>query len=102
MIAHAHHIQEERLVDCYFAERSGELPDPPVVDHLEECPQCGERYSELTRFMDEARHEADLRATPCSLPSVCRRSSSTSRTGSNTSAVRRASSASRGGSSPGA
>ena len=60
MIAHAHHIQEERLVDCYFAERSGELPDPPVVDHLEECPLCGERYTELTRFMDALRHEADL------------------------------------------
>ena len=60
MIAHAHHIQEERLFDCYFAERSGELPDPPVVDHLEECAQCGERYGELTRFMDALRREADV------------------------------------------
>jgi len=58
--AHAHHIQEERLIDCYFAERSGELPDPPLVDHLEECAQCGERYGELTRFMDALRKEADL------------------------------------------
>ena len=60
MNAHAHHIQEERLIDCYFAERSGELRDPPVVDHLEECAQCGERYGELTRFMDGLRKEAEL------------------------------------------
>jgi len=57
--AHAHHVQEDRLIDCYFAERSGELPDPPVVDHLEECAQCGERYGELTRFLDALRKEAD-------------------------------------------
>jgi len=60
VIAHAHHVQEERLVDCYLAERCGELPDPPLVDHLEECAQCGERYGKLTRFMDALRKEADL------------------------------------------
>ena len=59
MTAHAHHVQEDRLIDCYYAERSGELPDPPVVDHLEECAQCGERYGELTRFLDALRKEAD-------------------------------------------
>jgi hypothetical protein len=60
VIAHAHHVQEERLLDCYFAERGGELPDPPVIDHLEECAQCRERYRELTRFMNALRKEADL------------------------------------------
>ena len=60
MIAHAHHIQEERLFDCYFAERDGEPPDPPVVDHLAECAECGKRYADLTRFMDGLRAEAEM------------------------------------------
>lgn len=59
MIGHAHHIQEERLFDCYFAERSGERLDPPLADHLTECQECGERYTDLTRFMDLLRAEAD-------------------------------------------
>ena len=59
MIAHAHHIQEERLFDCYFAQRNGELLDPPVADHLAECKECGERYGEITRFMAGLRTEAD-------------------------------------------
>lgn len=59
MIGHAHHIQEERLFDCYFAERSGERLDPPLADHLTECQECGERYTGLTRFMDLLRAEAD-------------------------------------------
>ena len=59
MIAHAHHIQEERLFDCYFVERSGGRLDPPLADHLVECLECGQRYAELTRFMDGLRAEAD-------------------------------------------
>lgn len=59
MIGHAHHIQEERLFDCYFAERNGERLDPPLADHLTECRECGERYADLTRFMDGLRTEAD-------------------------------------------
>ena len=60
MIAHAHHIQEERLVDCYFVERSGERIDPSLADHLAECAECGQRYAELARFMDTLRTEADM------------------------------------------
>ena len=59
MIGHAHHIQEERLFDCYFVERRGELLDPPLAEHLAECAECGARYGELTRFMDGLRAEAD-------------------------------------------
>jgi hypothetical protein len=64
----AHHLQDERLFDCYLAVRSGESLDPPVVEHLTDCDACGERYAELTRSMDtlsvDAAAEADAIFTP--------------------------------------
>ena len=59
----AHHLHDERLFDCYLAARSGETLDPPVVEHLTDCDACGERYAELTQFMEglslQATAEAD-------------------------------------------
>jgi hypothetical protein len=68
VITHAHHIQEERLFDCYFVERSGELLDPPLAEHLAECAECGARYGELTRFMDGLRAEADMESAAVFTP----------------------------------
>ena len=62
MIVRAHHLRDERLVDCYLSERSGEVLDPPAAEHLADCPACGARYAELVRFMDSIRFEADLEA----------------------------------------
>ncbi len=57
------HLREERLFDCYLAVRGGDLPDPPVAEHLTDCDDCGRRYAELTQFMErldvEATAEAD-------------------------------------------
>ena len=53
------HLQEERLLDCYLAERSGLALDPPAADHLADCGACGARYAELSQFMDAVRAEAD-------------------------------------------
>jgi len=47
------------MFDCYFAERAGDALDPPVAEHLADCPPCGARYADLARFMDTLRSEAD-------------------------------------------
>jgi hypothetical protein len=63
-----HHLQEERLFDCYLATRGGQSLDPPVAEHLTDCDDCGARYAELTEFMEglgtEAAAEADAVFTP--------------------------------------
>lgn len=59
MIGRAHHLHEERLFDCYLAERGGEPIDPPAAEHLADCRECGARYADLARFMDGLRAEAD-------------------------------------------
>jgi len=63
VIGRAHHLQEERLFDCYLATKGGDVLDPPVVEHLTDCPDCAARYADLTQFMEmlgtEAAAEAD-------------------------------------------
>jgi anti-sigma factor RsiW len=59
VIARAPHLRDERLFDCYLAERAGEAVDPPAAEHLADCGDCGARYAELARVMDGVRAEAD-------------------------------------------
>ena len=63
-----HHLQEERLFDCYLAAKGGEALDPPVAEHLTDCDDCGARYAELTEFMEmlstEAATESDAVFSP--------------------------------------
>jgi hypothetical protein len=63
VIGRAHHrerhLREERLVDCYVAERRREPIDPPVAEHLADCHECNTRYAELVRFLDRLREEAE-------------------------------------------
>ena len=64
----AHHLQDERLFDCYLAVQSGEILDPPVAEHLTDCNDCGERYAAMTQFLEtlsvNAAAEADAIFTP--------------------------------------
>lgn len=53
------HLKEERLLDCYLAERSGSPADPPSAEHLADCEECGTRYAQVAAFMDTLRAEAD-------------------------------------------
>ena len=53
------HLAEDHLFDCYTAERSGEPLDPRSAEHLADCGECGDRYAELSRFMDGLRTHAD-------------------------------------------
>ena len=59
MRGRVHHLAEERLFDCYVAERAGEAIDPPLAEHLVDCAECGARYGEFARFMDGLRTDAD-------------------------------------------
>jgi len=67
-MALAHHLHDERLLDCYLAERGGETVDPPLAEHLAECGACGTRYADLVQFMEDLRegaeHESDAVFTP--------------------------------------
>jgi hypothetical protein len=62
VIHRAHHLPEERLFDSYLVERGGAPLDPPVAEHLADCPACGTRYAELSSFMDTLRRDGDAEA----------------------------------------
>lgn len=55
MIGRAEHLQDDRLVECYFSDRGGDGLDPPSVEHLADCESCGLRYAELVTFLDDMR-----------------------------------------------
>ncbi|HYM25213.1 MAG TPA: hypothetical protein VEU08_18475, partial [Vicinamibacterales bacterium] len=55
----AHHLHDDKLFDCYVAERTGETPDPRAAEHLIDCGDCSGRYAELARFMDGLRAGGD-------------------------------------------
>ena len=42
MIGRAHHLTDERLLECYLAERGGEPLDPPAAEHLTDCDACAD------------------------------------------------------------
>jgi hypothetical protein len=54
-----HHLAEDLLFDCYETARTGEPLDPRSAEHLADCPECADRYAELSRFMEGLRTEAD-------------------------------------------
>jgi len=64
----AHHLHDERLLDCYLAARAGDAIDPPSAEHLADCDDCAARYTELVQFMDavraEGQSESDAIFTP--------------------------------------
>jgi hypothetical protein len=58
----AHHLHDERLFDCYLAERAGEAVDPPSAEHLADCDACAVRYTDLIAFMNTLRAEGEAEA----------------------------------------
>jgi len=58
----AHHVHDDGLLDAYMAERHGDVVDPPVADHLADCPACSARYVELMTLMDAVRREGEAEA----------------------------------------
>ena len=62
------HLQDDRLFDCYLAQRQGEAADPPTAEHLADCDSCAARYAELVLFMDAVRAEGDAEADAAFTP----------------------------------
>jgi hypothetical protein len=62
------HLQDDRLFDCYLAQRQGEAADPPTAEHLADCDSCAARYAELVLFMDGVRAEGDAEADAAFTP----------------------------------
>lgn len=59
MIGRTTHLQDEALLDCYYAARRGETVDPPSAEHLADCESCSSRYAELGTFLGTLSEEAD-------------------------------------------
>jgi hypothetical protein len=59
VIGRAHHLQDDRLFECYLSRLDGAPEDPLVATHLAECPGCAGHLRELVEFMDGLREEAD-------------------------------------------
>ena len=68
MLRPRHHLRDNRLFECYFADRRGNPVDPPTAEHLTDCQACGVRYTEIAEFLDglhqQAETEADAVFTP--------------------------------------
>jgi hypothetical protein len=60
MMGRSRHLHDDHLIECYFADRSGEPLDPPSAEHLADCDACGARYAELAGFLNDLRTEADV------------------------------------------
>jgi len=59
VISRAHHLQDDRLFECYLAGLDGTAVDRLAAAHLAECPACAAHLRELVAFMDGLRAEAD-------------------------------------------
>ena len=59
MIGRAHHLQDDRLFECYLAGLEGTAVDRLVAAHLADCAACAAHLRELVSFMDGLREEAD-------------------------------------------
>jgi hypothetical protein len=59
VIGRAHHLQDDRLFECYLAGLEGTAVDRLVTAHLAECPACAGHLRELVDFMSELRAEAE-------------------------------------------
>lgn len=53
------HLKDDRLFECYLSARTGEPRNPRDAEHLVECGECTVRYTELARFMEGLRQNAD-------------------------------------------
>jgi hypothetical protein len=59
VIGRAHHLQDDRLFECYLAGLDGTAVDRLVAAHLAECAACAAHLRELVNFMNGLREEAE-------------------------------------------
>jgi len=68
MMARSRHLHDDRLYECYLAERAGVPPDPPAAEHLADCRTCRTRYAEFSALLEEVRREADAESNEIFTP----------------------------------
>jgi len=56
------HLDDDRLYECYVAQRRGEPVDPPAAEHLTDCEPCAAQFAEMARLMDMVRIEGEAEA----------------------------------------
>jgi hypothetical protein len=54
-----HHLNEDRLFECYLTLRQGDTLDPRHAEHLADCGACAARYGEIVSVMNEVSAAAD-------------------------------------------
>jgi len=58
----SHHLADNRLYDCYFAQRTGEVLDRMTAEHVASCESCAARSEEIGLFLDGLREEGEFEA----------------------------------------
>ena len=58
MSMHSPHLHDDRLLEHYATERTGEPGISAVASHLAVCVDCSGRYTALKEWLDGARSEA--------------------------------------------
>jgi hypothetical protein len=59
VIGRAHHLQDDRLFECYLAGLDGTAVDRLVAAHLAECAACAAHLRELVDFMSALRADGE-------------------------------------------
>jgi hypothetical protein len=59
VIGRAHHLQDDRLFECYLAGLDGTAVDRLAAAHLADCAACAAHLRELVDFMVGLRADAD-------------------------------------------
>jgi hypothetical protein len=62
MISLTRHLHQDRLHECYLADRRGDELDPRAAEHLADCDACASRFQELADFLDGIRGEGEAEA----------------------------------------
>lgn len=62
MTLRSHHLGDDRLYDCYFASRHGDVLDRLTAEHVADCESCAARSEEIALFLDGLREEGEFEA----------------------------------------
>ena len=62
MMGRSRHLDDDRLYECYLADRRGEARDLTAAEHLADCPDCSARYDEMSECLTAVRAEGEAEA----------------------------------------
>lgn len=67
------HLEEEQLLECYVAGRTGEPLNPRLAEHLDTCAACADQYQDLTIQLEDVRRDGTAEADAVFGPDVLAR-----------------------------